>query len=694
MRISLSIKLKQIIAFSGLGLVLSSTISILAFIGSGDILRQETSKTLVQDADRLAEAYRTWIDAQLSQLETIASLVEMDYGRPMDEALAREAKRLGFNSMAPADLSGKLHLSGGRTADLSQRPYLKKVFAERKPVVSDPVFSAVKGEEDLLTVLFAVPIFRNGALAGALIGQRNALFLGDMLKSVDYGEGSSAYILSAEGYPIAHTDIEEVRKRQTAREKAEKEPALKTFSDIVDRMIAGERGVGRYNYGGHDKFVGYAPIAGYGWSVGITAPAKTVLAPLAGLARLFLAVSAAAVLLSVIVSLILGAAFAKPLKLVSDTFAGIAKGEADLTKRIDMKRTDELGKLVSGFNEFVGKLRSIMASLKRTQSELGRIGDELATSAHESASAICQILANIDGVRRQSSHQAESAEAASASMETVAAGVSLLDKLVETQVSGNVEAAASIEQMVGNIASVTASVEKMAERFATLMEAASDGKVKQEAVDARVKEIASQSELLMEANEVISGIASQTNLLAMNAAIEAAHAGEAGKGFSVVADEIRRLSETSAEQSRTIGAELSRIRAGIAEVVQASRDSEAAFASVTAGIEETDGLVKQIAHAMAEQETGSRQILEALNDMNQVTEEVRAKASEMNAAAEKARYAMQDLSQTSETILGSMDEMGAGAEQINKAAQSVSDLAESTNSNIRSMESEIGRFTV
>jgi len=241
---------------------------------------------------------------------------------------------------------------------------------------------------------------------------------------------------------------------------------------------------------------------------------------------------------------------------------------------------------------------------------------------------------------------------------------------------------------------VTASVEKMAQRFSTLMTSASDGKIKQEAVDARVKEIASQSELLMEANAVISGISSQTNLLAMNAAIEAAHAGDAGKGFSVVADEIRRLSETSAEQSRSIGAELMKIRATIAEVVDASRDSEAAFTAVTEGIEETDGLVRQIEQAMAEQELGSKQILEALHDMNEVTEEVRAKASEMNEASEKARSSMGDLESTSTTIMGSMDEMGAGAEQINKAAQAVSSLAEATNTNIQAMEGEIGRFTV
>ena len=150
----------------------------------------------------------------------------------------------------------------------------------------------------------------------------------------------------------------------------------------------------------------------------------------------------------------------------------------------------------------------------------------------------------------------------------------------------------------------------MAAKFSKLTEEASIGKVKQSAVDSSVREIASQSELLMEANEVIAGIASQTNLLAMNAAIEAAHAGEAGKGFSVVADEIRRLSETSAEQSRSIGAELGKISETIAEVVETSRESETVFASITSEIDTTDILVKQIERAMAEQrEAQSRSLL-------------------------------------------------------------------------------------
>jgi methyl-accepting chemotaxis protein len=694
MRFTWSIKAKQVVAAAGLVVGLSAAIGTFAYIGSAGILEKELEKSLAGDAQRLAESYDSWIASQLLQLETIAANVEFDLTPRMDDILAAEAKRIGFNSMAPADTDGTLHLAEGKTADLSQRPYFQKVLSTGAPAVSEPVFSAVAGEENLLTVLFAVPILQNGVLFGVLVGQRNAEFLSDKLQQMAYGSGSSAFVLGSGGYPIAHTNIEEVKKRKSAAALAEEDPRLKPFADIVGRITAGEKGVANYKYDGSEMYVGFAPIADLGWSVGITAPESTVLAPLSQLVNVFLLIALAAVGIGILLAFVLGSAFAKPVTLVSQTIHGIAQGDADLTKRIEIRRHDEIGRLVGGFNDFIAKLQTIIASLKNAQSSLGTIGEELATSAHESASAISEILANIDGVRRQSSHQAESAEASYQAVEVVATGIARLDKLIETQAAGNVEAAASIEQMVGNIASVTASVEKMAQRFETLMAAASEGKVKQEAVDGRVKEIASQSELLMEANEIISGIASQTNLLAMNAAIEAAHAGEAGKGFSVVADEIRRLSETSAEQSRTIGAELTRIRTTIEEVVDASRDSEAAFAAVTEGIAETGELVKQIERAMSEQETGSRQILEALGSMNEVNEEVRSKASDMNEASAKAKDSIRDLAQTSATILGSMDEMGAGAEQINKAAQAVSNLAEATNENIRSMEGEIGRFRV
>jgi methyl-accepting chemotaxis protein len=431
-----------------------------------------------------------------------------------------------------------------------------------------------------------------------------------------------------------------------------------------------------------------------GWTLGISIPIDVMLEPVQKLTATISFVSLFILaLLSVALWISLGAAL-KPLKVAGAAIREIAEGEADLSRRIELTRNDEVGDLVVDFNRFVEKLHDIMASLKRAQELLGGIGDELATSSHQTASATHQILANIEAVRHQTGQQTENVEEASKAVEDVEKNLNSLDGLVEVQSSGITESSASIEEMVGNIGSVTASIEKMAEQFGSLAAASEKGKARQAAVDERVREIASQSELLLEANQVIASIASKTNLLAMNAAIEAAHAGEAGKGFSVVADEIRSLAETAAEQSRNIGAELKKIGERIEEVVGASRDSGEAFAEVVSAVDSTGNLVREIERAMVEQKEGSRQILEALRDMNGVTVGVRGGTEEITSSSARVLGAMKRVSEVADVIAGSMDEMTLGAEDINKAAQSVSELAIRTRDNIQEMETAIGRFKV
>ncbi|OHD26574.1 MAG: hypothetical protein A2Y38_09110 [Spirochaetes bacterium GWB1_59_5] len=559
--------------------------------------------------------------------------------------------------------------------------------------VTEPTVYEIAGKPTMV-VSFCAPIIVDGAtigVAGLDMSMESLTALVSTIKPLGLGY---AFMLSDKGTLVSHPLAELIGKPYADATDAESQERI--VASYSQGWIHSEIKRARTNNALSHMVIVPLPILRTDryWALGVLTPIDGMLKSVATLILLVIVIASGVLALSLGALWFLIGKSIRPLAHTATAFSELAQGDADLTKTIALKRNDEIGDLVAGFNSFVGKLRGIVSTLKDAQGTLGGIGEELATSSHESASATAEILANIDGVRRLAANQEMSTSVATNSVSSVVGGIADLDSLTETQAAGISEASASIEQMIGNIGSVSASIGHMTERFEELMKTAVAGREKQEAVVGKVGIISSQSELLLEANQVIASIASQTNLLAMNAAIEAAHAGDAGKGFSVVADEIRRLSETSAEQSKSIGAELSSIKETIAEVVVASAESEESFNLVSSSIDATDELVRQVDNAMAEQREGSRQILEALRDMNTAAEAVRYKAKAMTKDAESARDGMKMLLETTMTIRGSMDEMGAGAQQINKAAQAVSGLAESTRESIRLMDEVIGKFVV
>ena len=599
-----------------------------------------------------------------------------------------------FDYVMFAGPDGISHNDIGSTTDIATRNYFKAIMQEGKDrFVDDPVISKTTGQP-VIHITRAVKD-RNGRTFAMLAGVVNVNLLTQEINEIKIGESGYGYLLASSGLVIAHPKKDFIMEKNfiTGIDANGKNADMIPVAKAMTEGKSGEAWITANERRGQDLIV-YAPVDGTPWSFALSIPDNQIY-DLVNTIRNMLIVFAVIITaaLCVIIAYLLVTSL-KPLSTVENAITDIASGDADLTKRIDINSNNEIGYVVKGFNAFSGKLQDIIGDVKNSKDDLVVAGEDMASTAQDTASAITEIIANIESMHKQIEGQKSSVDQTAGAVNEIASNIESLEHMIESQSAGVTQASAAVEQMIGNISSVNSSMDKMATSFGELRTNAQTGFTKQQAVNDRVKEIESQSEMLQEANVAIAAIASQTNLLAMNAAIEAAHAGEAGKGFAVVADEIRKLSETSTAQSKTIGDQLNNIKESINTVVIASGEASHAFESVSNKLEETDQLVMQIKSAMEEQNEGSKQITEALHNMNDSTVEVRNASSEMEEGNKMILKEVQNLQNATIAMNESMEEMAVGARKINETGATLNDISSKVKDSINQIGEQVDKFKV
>ncbi len=406
----------------------------------------------------------------------------------------------------------------------------------------------------------------------------------------------------------------------------------------------------------------------------------------------FLLIALVGLVVSSITSLIVIFRIVRNLKLVSDKLHEIASGEGDLTMEIPITSNDELGDLTGNFNAFVKKLHGIVVRIKGASGELANMKVVLGSSVDQTALSIKEISKSISNINERISSLSTMLSEATVVVNGIKSKVTKLEGMVEDESSAVEESTAAIEEMVASLVRVGEVTRDKKETTDKLVDTATAGGEKLQVTSEAVKKINATIDVISEMVSIINAISSQTNLLAMNAAIEAAHAGDAGKGFSVVSDEIRKLAENSSENVRGIEGVLTDIIGNTKTASESSIETDAAFSEINREVNEVSSAFAEILSSTTELVAGSNEIQNAMVMLKDNSVQVNEASNEMKIGADNLADSMNSADQVSSDVAASVGDITGKISEITSAMGDVNNLTGKLVEATDLLESELGRF--
>ena len=597
-------------------------------------------------------------------------------------------KQRGWLSFGISGLDGMLYRTDNTVEKVASADWFQSA-RKGKYIITEPAQSST---DRRYIFIVAIPM---RDLQGKITGVINATILGDALSNlisdIIVGETGTAYLVSASGTVLGNRRPEILYKNIYSEIIGSDTNAYAQF--LKQALASHKSSVNVSEIKGVKYISAVASMRYADWTLLLTAPVSEFMAEnVTNLIKTFVIIALCQLIIAISLGVLIARNITRPINHVIDALKNIAQGEGDLTIELPASGKDETSVLSSYFNQTILKLKNSIQKVGADSREMESVGSDLESNMMSVSEVVSNITAGIEDLKKRFVEQEESVSGTAAAIEHIIKTLRVLNDSIGKQAAMVTESSSSFDKMSHSIGMVGENVAETREAIRNLSAATNDGRETLAKANEVSQRISDASGDLIEAGAVIENIASQTNLLAMNAAIEAAHAGEAGKGFAVVASEIRKLAEESSAQGKKISITLKNLSAEIKALADSASGAVEKFNIISGYSKGLSGSIEGVVQAMDEQEENGKIIWGIINDVTGVTNEVKSGSGDMLADGEKVVSATKRLDDLTRILRENIENIASQTELINEAAQESLEIAVKNKQSIDGLVLEVGKF--
>lgn len=544
-----------------------------------------------------------------------------------------------FDFFLVADKEGNYKSTQGLSGNIKDRDYFPKTM-QGETVVSEAVISKSTGRP---IIVVATPIKDEaGNIIGLFGGAVNLENFTNTVNAEKLGDTGYAYMINKEGFIMAHPNKEFILKENFLKNENE------SLVEITKKMIQGEQGTAHYTFNKQKKIASYEGLQTNGWSIAMTTTTSEVTKDIAKLGNTVIFIgliilAAIAVTIYFLVSWVI-----KPISKMVDVTKVVAAG--DLKMKVDIKSKDELGMLANHFNNMIENIRILLSEMNDMGRQVSSTSEQMMVSTAEVSKVAEQVAHTVSELAKGATEQAQSAQISNDQVNELAEEVSKISQNTVDSQKLTIEAQKTVEK---GIHTIEYQKNKMLQ-----------SKQATETVTNEMYDLSEKSAKIGHIVKLISSIAEQTNLLALNAAIEAARAGEQGKGFAVVADEIRKLAEESNQSAKNIRDIINEIQIGVAKAVEQIHHANIIVDEQEQAVNETTNTFEEILQAVEVVTENIKEVTQRCENLNQSSQSVEQNIADIASITQQSAAGAEEVAASTEEQAATIEELSASAELL------------------------------